>query len=115
MSQNNNVKFLHFRYPSAKGGFESRGGRTVAYLETAPGEFRVGMSKCHTNDNFNKALARARAGGRLNSVKESQVFKGTYEELLAAATREAGSYGMVRKFANKTKDQPASLVGLVNA
>lgn len=113
MSQNNNVKFIHFRYPESNGSFKSRGGRTVAYLETAPGEFRVGLSKCHTNDNFNKSLARARAGGRLNSVRESQVFKGTYEELLTAATREAASYGMVRKFANKPKEQPASQTGLV--
>ena len=115
MSTDNSVKFLHFRYPSSKGGFESRGGRTFAYLETAPGEFRVGVSKCHPNDNFRKSLARARAAGRLLSVKEGRTIKGSYDDLLATVTQEAKAFGMVRKFANKKKESvlPASQCGLV--
>lgn len=109
MSQNqdSNVKFLHYRERNQDGSWNSRSGRTFAYQDQGNGSFKVAVSKCHYNDNFNKTLARARAAGRLNSRDEAlvTVIPGTYEDVLNYCTTDATNYGFERKFAGKPKEE----------
>lgn len=69
--------FLHFRYVIAhpKTGeaiVSSRGGATVAYnVDDAGKVYSFAMAKCHTKDNFRKSVGRAKAGGRLQSARQS--------------------------------------------
>lgn len=109
------VKFLHYR-ERENGSWLSRGGRTFAYKDQGNGSFKVAVSKCHYNDNFNKNLARERAAGRLNSRDEAlvTVIPGTYEDVLNYCETDATNYGFERKFAGKPKAElTASQTGLV--
>jgi hypothetical protein len=69
----NNIKYIHCRCIDHDGNVKAHGGMTIAYLVDAA--FKVvgyAGSKCHTNDNYNKHLGRAKAGGRLRSSEYYQ-------------------------------------------
>lgn len=106
-SNSNSVKFLHYRTRNPDGSWASRAGRTFAYKDQGDGSFKVAVSKCHFNDNFNKQLARDRAAGRLNSRDPAlvTVIPGTYEDVLNYCETDATNYGFERKFAGKPKEE----------
>lgn len=66
---------FHFRYKNGvlergktEGNVDSRGGVTVAAI-LSDEETRVGICKCHTNDNFTKHRGFVSASGRAKSKK----------------------------------------------
>lgn len=65
----NTVSYLHLRNVTPDGKIMSRGGTTVAFIETAPGEVEFAEAWCSPADNFNKAYGRTKATGRLNSPR----------------------------------------------
>lgn len=67
------VKFIHLRFADSSGNILAGGGTTVAYRKTDAG-VEYGISKCHPNDNYVKALGRIKANGRLTSTKFRRVL-----------------------------------------
>jgi len=62
-------KFMHIRHMQ-EGVVSGKGGCTVAYSEITKGNFVYAIAHCHPHDNYNKALGRAKAAGRLKSKKD---------------------------------------------
>ena len=73
------VYFMHFRNYDAKNRISNFGGSTVAYREV-PGGVEYDEAWCSKTDNFNKAVGRAKAQGRLNSPRYLEYFSGTFDE-----------------------------------
>lgn len=101
-TQNNEAKFLHFRYVGLS-GVEARGGLTIAYIDAGKGIVRYSSATCHINDNFVKALGRAKAAGRLRSAKLARTFIGDEHLFTETVTNIAREAGMIRKFNGKRK------------
>ena len=70
------VSYLHLRNVTVDGEINSRGGTTVAFLETAPGVVEFAEAWCSPADNFNKAYGRSKAAGRLSSLRFRRVTYG---------------------------------------
>jgi hypothetical protein len=69
------VKFLHIRNfdkgqisATNPKGISNFGGATIAFEATDLGLFAA-VSRCHPNDNFEKALGRTRAAGMFKSAR----------------------------------------------
>lgn len=63
------MKFAHIRPPKVNGVTPSKGGITIAFNYEGNSCYSYACAYCHPNDNYNKRLGRAKAGGRLNSQK----------------------------------------------
>ena len=63
-----NVKFVHCRNVTDDGKVAAHGGMTIAYyVDSAFKVVGYAAAKCHSNDNYNKHIGRAKAAGRLLS------------------------------------------------
>ena len=74
MTNNNSVRFLHFRDVwdindfddlSEKPQIEGKGGATVAYQREPNGSFSYAVALCSDRDNFNRRIGRDISLGRL--------------------------------------------------
>lgn len=74
MTNNNSVRFLHFRDVwdindfddlSEKPQIEGKGGATVAYRQEPNGSFSYAIAVCSERDNFNRRIGRDISLGRL--------------------------------------------------
>lgn len=112
----NGTKFLHFREADNRGNINPRGGLTVAYRSipaiegfsgfegSDTGTFvEFAQAICHENDNFVKALGRAKAGGRLESFKHKSLFVGDEQTFLNHVAAVTDASGLTRKFARKSR------------
>lgn len=68
------IKFLHFRRQDGVNGISNLGGVTVAYQRINAYEIKIAYAYCHPKDNFNKAIGRVKAAGRLNSRHNSMIL-----------------------------------------
>lgn len=117
---NNQTKFLHFRYVDASGNIHARGGLTFAYREVEPGIIEHAHARCHPVDNFSKATARAKAGGRLLSPRFAKKFEGNeqqFQTLLEQDVELFNQYSpmsmyagldLVRKYSGKRRPEAAA-------
>lgn len=63
------VRYIHLRdYTSSEETPDARGGATIAY-RTAGDVTHYAISECHPKDNFNKAIGRIKAEGKLSSSR----------------------------------------------
>lgn len=61
--------FIHIR--PANFQTNPKGGITIAIGGSPEHGFCYAKAQCHSKDNYNKATGRAKAAGRLNSVKHA--------------------------------------------
>ena len=71
------VKFIHLREVDIyrNGAIDNRGGATVAYTEQGTA-FEFAVARCSWQDNFNRALGRTKAAGRLASPRYRNTWSG---------------------------------------
>jgi len=62
------IEYIHVRHHAQDGSVSNRGGTTYAF-RAYEGGVLVATAQCHTNDNFDKHIARTKSSGRLNSEK----------------------------------------------
>lgn len=102
MSQQDGIKFLHFRKRGANGEVASRGGLTIAYLDQEGRRF-CAVAQCSEQDNFCKARGRELASNRLSSPVFARGASPNDDEFMAEATAVASVLGYERKFSGKRK------------
>lgn len=115
-SKAGDTKFLHFREIDERGNVNPRGGLTIAYRSIPRIEGFTGFegsdsetytefaqAVCHENDNFVKALGRAKSGGRLQSSKFKSLFVGSERDFVRHAENVATLNGVSRKFSRKAR------------
>jgi hypothetical protein len=99
MTQQSNVRYLHFRRPTKNGSIEATGGYTVAYHIVSDNTIEYASAQCAKTDIYSKHLGRVKAAGRLNSDDHVRVFYGTERQFIDASTTELGRRNRyVRKF-----------------
>lgn len=113
------TKFLHFREIDERGNVNPRGGLTVAYRPVPSDALRelfqgfegsdsdtyveYAQAVCHENDNFVKALGRAKSGGRLQSRRHTNLFVGGERDFVRYVEAIATEAGATRKFSRKAR------------
>lgn len=81
------VYFMHIRNVDTNDRVSNFGGTTVAYREV-PGGVEFAEAWCSDRDNFNKAIGRAKAQGRLNSPHYMRKFSGTFSQFREHVVQE---------------------------
>lgn len=100
MSNQTNVKFLHYRYldPSAGNAIDPRGGATVAYTIINDEKIRFAVAKCSAKDNFNRNYGRIRATGKLSSRNQRDTFEGPVDDFIEQMDSEMDfDFGYARR------------------
>lgn len=69
-----NVKYIHLRYMGSNGLPITHGGITVAYIEHEAGHISYAIARCNSMDNYCRAYGRAKARGRLESMKQKRML-----------------------------------------
>ena len=83
------VKLKHIRNVQ-NGQISNMGGITVAAIvDDNLVVSKFATAKCHTKDNFNKAIGRTKAVGRLNSNTQSVTQRIHWDDLIASLTSNA--------------------------
>lgn len=95
------TKFIHLRrtdlngWPNEQPTVSCHGGATVAYQVADDNTITYAVAQCNMNDHFNKAIGRAKAGGRLNSNAFRRQVKETEQEFFKRAQMQWSMTGSV--------------------
>ena len=92
------IKFAHVR-PNLN---PRSGGYTIAFVQTGPRKVEVALARCNPKDNFNKALGRKIAVGRLSAGESFTINTRAqkYGNIVKAAIDAADEYIAWERVAN---------------